>query len=145
MYARPSLICLQICKQIFFTVFIFLYTATALASAKDDYTAAVEYFKKGDYYSAIARFKSAEKKGMASANLYYNLGSAYYKIEQYAASKEYFTRVTAYPDKRALAEFNLGMIAIKQNDKNTALSHFEYAAANSSNKKIVDLSKQKAI
>jgi hypothetical protein len=119
-----------------------LYSAVALASAKDDYNEGVEFFKRGDYHSAIASFKSAEKKGMESASLFYNLGSAYYKIEQFDASKIYFTRVKQYPDQRALAEFNLGMIALEQNDTELALNHFKYAEANSKDKKIVDAAKQ---
>lgn len=115
-----------------------LYSAVALASAKEDYDRGVQFFKKGDYRSAIASFRSAEKQGMESASLYYNLGSAYYKIENFQASKKYFTRVTYYPDKRALAEFNLGMIALKQDDEKRALDHFKYAQANSGDKKIVD-------
>ncbi|MBT8129058.1 MAG: tetratricopeptide repeat protein, partial [Gammaproteobacteria bacterium] len=115
-----------------------LYSAVALASAKDDYNRGVEFFKKGDYRSAIASFRSAEKQGMESAALYYNLGSAYYKSGNYQASKKYFTRVTYYPDQRALAEFNLGMIALKQDNEERALGHFKYAQANSSEKKIVD-------
>ena len=119
-----------------------LYAATALASAKQDYNHGVEFFKKGDYHSAIASFKSAEQKGMESAALFYNLGSAYFKIENYSASKIYFTRVTEYPDKRALAEFNLGMIALEQSNKEEALAHFKYAQANSDDKKIVAAAKQ---
>ena len=79
---------------------------------------------------------------MESAALFYNLGSAYFKIGQYGASKKYYNRVKAYPDKRALAEFNLGMIAIKQNDSEQALAHFKYAEANSNDKTIIDASKQ---
>ena len=119
-----------------------LYSAVVLASAEEDYNDGVEFFKKGDYHSAIASFEAAEKKGMKSAALYYNLGSAYYKIEQYDASKKYFTRVKAYPDKRALAEFNLGMVAIKQKNIEDALAHFKYAEANSSDNKIVHASRQ---
>jgi tetratricopeptide (TPR) repeat protein len=123
---------------IFFLVL--LCSATVSASATDDYNRGVEFFSKGDYQSAIASFKSAEKKGMESAALFYNLGSSYYKIEDYAASKKYFTRVTDYPDQRALAEFNLGMIALKQDDTEQALSHFQYAQTNSKNQKIIDAS-----
>jgi hypothetical protein len=119
-----------------------LYAATALASAKQDYYDGVEFFRKGDYHSAIASFTSAEKKGMASAALFYNLGSAYFKIENYQASKKYFSRVTEYPDQRALAEFNLGMIALEQSNSRQALAHFKYAEANSDDKKIVAAAKQ---
>jgi len=125
-------------KSILIIALLVLYSAVALASAKDDYNRGVEFFKKGDYPSAIASFRSAEQQGMESAALYYNLGSAYYKIENYQASKKYFTRVADYPDKRVRAEFNLGMIALKQGDEERALGHFKYAQANSSDKKIVD-------
>lgn len=129
-------------KPVVIIFLLLLYSATVLASATDDYSKGIEFFKKGDYQSAIASFKSAERKGMASAALFYNLGSSYYKIEDYAASKKYFTLVTDFPDQRALAEFNLGMIALKQDDTQQALSHFQYAQANSRNQKIVDASTQ---
>ena len=141
-HERPCLSSLHIFKSIFFIALLLLYSAVALASAKEDYNDGVKFFEKGDYHSAIASFKSAENKGMESAALFYNLGSAYFKIEQYAASKKYFTRVTEYPDKRALAEFNLGMIAIEENNTKAALAHFKYAEANSSDKKIIDAAKQ---
>jgi len=143
MHVRSSFIGIQIFRPILLIVFLFLYSAGALASAKTDYNEGVEFFKKGDYHSAIAKFESAEKKGMESSALYYNLGSAYFKIENFTVSKKYFTRVTEYPDKRALAEFNLGMIAVRENNKEEALSHFKYAATNSNDKQIVDSAKQK--
>jgi len=130
--------CLHVFRPILIIVLFLLFSAAALASAKDDYNDGVEFFKKGDYHSAIASFKSAEKKGMESAALFYNLGSAYYKIENFTASKKYFTRVKQYPDQRALAEFNLGMIALEQNENEEALAHFKYAEGNSKDKKIVD-------
>jgi hypothetical protein len=142
MPARACSGCLQSFKSILVIVVCVLYSAIALASATEDYNDGVEFFKKGDYHSAIASFKSAEKKGMESAALFYNLGSACFKVEQYAASKKYFTRVKEYPEKRALAEFNLGMIAIRQNNNEEALAHFKYAEANSKDKKIVDAAKQ---
>jgi tetratricopeptide (TPR) repeat protein len=141
-HAHRCFCCLNTFKSILLIALLLLYSAVALASAKDDYNDGVGFFRKGDYHSAIASFKSAEKKGMESAALFYNLGSAYFKTEQYDASKKYFTRVKQYPDQRALAEFNLGMIALEQNDNEEALAHFKYAQANSKDKKIIDASKQ---
>ena len=143
MRARSSPICNRLFQSVLLTAFFFLCSANALASAKDDYNTGIEFFKKGDYQSAIASFESAKDKGMESAALFYNLGSAHYKLGNYAASKKYFTRVTEYPDKRALAEFNLGMIAARENNFSEAMGHFEYTAANSNDKKLVDSSKQK--
>jgi len=143
MQARSSLIGIQIFKPIFLIGFLLLYSAGALAAAKQDYNEGVEFFKKGDYHSAIAKFESAEKKGMESAALFYNLGSAYYKIEKFTVSKKYFNRVAEYPEKRALAEYNLGLIAVKENNVEAALGHFKYAETNSDNEKVVYTSKQK--
>jgi tetratricopeptide (TPR) repeat protein len=142
MHANAVSNCLRILKYVLPVGYLLLYAVVAAADAKGDYDQGVAYFKKGDYQAAIASFESARKQGMGSAALFYNLGSAYYKTGQYSASRKYFTRVTEYPDKRALAEFNLGMIALKQNDKQQALVHFRYAEANSASQKIVDASRQ---
>jgi tetratricopeptide (TPR) repeat protein len=120
-----------------------LYASAALASAEEDYKDAVELFKQGKYQAAIAKFETAKDKGIESAALYYNLGSAYFKIEKYSVSKDYFNRVVEYPDQRALAEYNLGLIALKENNIEQALNHFDYAATNSKDKKIIDSSNQK--
>jgi tetratricopeptide (TPR) repeat protein len=119
-----------------------MYSFVAQASAMEDYNNGIEFYKRGEYTSAIASFKSAEKNGMESASLYYNLGSAYFKIKQYSASKHYYTLVKQYSDKRALAEFNLGMIALEQNEYEEALTHFRYAESNSSDNRIADAAKQ---
>jgi tetratricopeptide (TPR) repeat protein len=142
MQSQSCVSCLHVFKPVLVLVLLLLYSAVALASANEDYSKGVALFKQGDYHAAITSFKAAEKKGMESAALFYNLGSAFYKIEQFADSKKYFIRVTEYPDTRALAEFNLGMIALKQDNTALALRHFKYAEANSNSKNIVDRSKQ---
>ena len=143
MYARYPSICIALLIAVFAAIWLLLCPSAALASAGDDYEAGIRLFKEGDYHSAITRFESARNAGMSTAALYFNLGSAYFKIGKYAESKRYFNRVVEYPEKRPLAEYNLGLIALKQNDAYQALKHFEYAEKNSKNKKIIDLSKQK--
>jgi tetratricopeptide (TPR) repeat protein len=122
---------------------MYLFSSVLHASSVEDYYKGVEYFKKADYQAAIVAFEAAEKKGMASAALYYNLGSAYFKLGNYPDSEKYFRRVTEYPDQRPLAEYNLGLIALKLDNRAAASEHFEYAKRYSSDKKIVDASKQK--
>ncbi len=142
---RSRFACLRTLAPAWMAAVLLLYAAAASASARDDYDTAVEFFRKGDYEAAIAGFKSAEQKGMSSAALYYNLGSAFFKTGRYAESRQYFERVAEYPEKRPLAEFNLGMIAQKENDGRAALRHFEYAAANSSNEKLADLARAQIV
>ena len=132
----------QTVKSISFIVLLFLYVAAAQASVETDYAQGVELFKKGNYEAAIVKFESANNQGMKSPSLYYNLGSAYFKLENYSVSKTYYMRVAEYPDKRALAEYNLGLIAIKQNNKAEALRHFNYVVSTSSENMLVKLSKQ---
>jgi tetratricopeptide (TPR) repeat protein len=143
MHAIPSLMNRQILKSLSLIAFLFLYSVNALASAEVEYNKGVEFFKKGNYHAAINKFESARKKGMASASLYYNLGSSYFKIEKYSTSKLYFTQVTQFPDKRVLAEYNLGLIAVKENNKEVALRHFNYVVKMGNENKLVLLSKRK--
>ena len=90
--------CFQALIAVLVVTVLILGFTVAHASAQDDYKDGVAHFRKGDYHSAIASFKAAENTGMESAALYYNLGSAYFKIGKYAESRRYFTRVLDYPD-----------------------------------------------
>jgi len=143
MHASYPSNCIELLRRVYIIFVLLLYASAALASATDEYNDGTRLFEEGAYESAIGKFESAINKGMSTPAVFYNLGSAYFKIGSYSTAKVYFSRVAKYPDKRALAEYNLGLIAIKQNDAHAALQHFEYAKQNSKDEKIVAASEQK--
>jgi len=78
---------------------------------------------------------------MNSVALYYNLASSYFKLEDYESSKQYFKLVAKSAEMRDLAEYNLGLIAVKQGENKQAKQYFSEIVKQSKDKKIVALSK----
>lgn len=50
------------------------------------FSQANEAYNKGDYKAAVELYKKIEETGNVSANLYYNIGNCYYKLQQVAPS-----------------------------------------------------------
>ena len=119
---------------------LFIFSSSVFASAEVDFSKGVKYFKSGDYASAVVRFERAKKQGMNTLALHYNMASSYFKLAQYDKSKYYFGLVAKSAEMRHLAEYNLGLIALKENDRAAAKKIFLQVKANSKDKKLVRLS-----
>jgi len=113
------------------------------AASQDAFKQGSQSFIQGDYAAAVKAFKKAETQGTKSPALYYNLASSYYKLGEYKKSREYFNKVRKYKDMQYLAEYNLGLIALKQNDIKTAEKWFTSVTKNSKDKKLSALAQKK--
>ena len=81
---------------------------------------AVKVYTDGDYKTALVMFSSLEKKGYKSADLYYNIGNAYYKLNGYNAyAILYYERALKYDPSFEDARNNLSLA------KNTTLDKIE--------------------
>ncbi len=114
----------------------------AQADSQDEFKKGAKSFTEGDYAAAVKAFKKAEVQGMKSSALYYNLASSYYKLGEYEMARQYFNKVRKYKDMQYLAEYNLGLIALKQDDEKTAGKWFTSVAINGKDKKLVALAEQ---
>lgn len=132
----------QIINSYFLTALIFLFSSELLATAESDYQLGVESFLAGDNAAAVAYFESAMKQGMDSVSLQYNLASSYYKLGRYEESKKYFKLVNQTEAMRDLAEYNLGLIAIKEKNGTLARRYFNSVAASGKDEKLTRLSKK---
>ena len=124
------------------TALIFLFSSELLATAESDYQLGVKSFKAGDNAAAAAYFESAMKQGMDSVSLQYNLASSYYKLGRYEESKKYFKQVNKTEAMRDLAEYNLGLIAIKEKKGTLARQYFNSVVSSGKDKKLTRLSKK---
>ncbi len=113
------------------------------ATSQDEFKKGAESFNQGNYAAAVKTFKKAEAQGMKSPALYYNLAGSYYKLAEYKKSAEYFQKVRKYKSMQSLAEYNLGLIALKNNDKKSAKNWFSSVAKNSKDAKLVVLAENK--
>ena len=97
-------------------------------------------FNAGQQTQALSLFKQAEAKGMNKASLYYNIGVCTYSLKQYPQSKAAFEKVISLNDDMApLAHYNLGLIAMKENNHQAMVHSFQTAMTTSSDIKIRNL------
>jgi hypothetical protein len=131
-------------KRALWAVFFVLsgFSFSVFAAGENEFNKGADFFNEGHYADAVKQFKNAETQGVKSAALYYNLASSYYKLGDYEKSREYFDKVRRYREMQYLAEYNLGLIALKQNDTKTAKKRFTAVKKNSTDEKLVSLSKK---
>lgn len=122
--------------------FIIFCAADVMATAETDYELGVEAFKSGDNESAVVYFEFALQQGMDTVALRYNLASSYYKVGRYEDAKEYFIDLLKIDAMRDLAEYNLGLIAIKQKEWSIAREHFNAVVDSGRDEKLTGLSKK---
>lgn len=129
--------------------FIILITLTVFsfpliaASASEFFNSGAKSFNQGDYAAAVAAFREAEALGIDSPALYYNLASSYYKLGEYDNARTYFEKVREHKKLQALAEYNLGLTALKMDDKKVAEKWFRSVTENSTDEKLVALAESK--
>lgn len=132
----------QIINLVFLTALTLLFSSDLLASAESDYEAGVQSYKAGDNGTAVMYFESALRQGMDSVALQYNLASSYYRVGRYADAKKYFTLLNQTKEMRDIAEYHLGLIAIKEKDGSQARRHFTAVVNTGEDKKLIKLSEK---
>ncbi len=135
----------QIINNYLFAALILLFSSELLATAESDFKLGVESFIAGDNAAAVSYFESAKKQGMDSVSLQYNFAVSYYRLGRYEESKKYFKLVNQTEAMRDLAEYNLGLIAIKEKDGTLARQYFNSVANSGKDEKLTRLSKKQLI
>ena len=103
----------------------------------DAFEAGTAAFAREDFDAALAFFESALAAGLDGPAVHYNIGVCRYKLGRYAESREAFALISErYPEMRGLAEYNLGLVALKQDDARRAERHFSAALEESDDETI---------
>jgi len=74
------------------SILILLFGLTAFAQNEALFNRATEAYNVGEYQNAIDSYLEILNSGEHSAELYYNLGNAYYKLNQIAPSIYYYEK-----------------------------------------------------
>lgn len=98
-------------------------------SAETAYAAGVAAFQSGDYTSARSDFLEARAAGYKGVQLDYSLAATCYQLGLYEDAKREFTRLLDEPQIAPLAHYNLGRVAVRQGDVDTAREEFQAAYA----------------
>ena len=118
------------------TIFLNLFIAsTSLsATAKDNFSQGMDFFKQGQYQHAIAKFEEARTQGMENGAINYNLAVSHFKLKHYKKANYYFKKTRKYKKLQALAEYNLGLVSLKQGNKKEARKWFESSSKHNKEK-----------
>ena len=84
-------------------------------------------FQAGDYDAALQSFLEAQRAGIDTPGLHYNLGASYYRLRRYPEAEREFQALARNPAWTALASYNLCLIA--QRTGRVELAKEQYAQA----------------
>jgi hypothetical protein len=105
-------------------------TAALAEDASQAFAAGSRAFAEGDYLRALAYFEDARDAGVQGPAIHYNMGVCHYRLENYEQAEDSFRLVAnRYPEMRALAEYNLGLVLLKQHRDGDARRSLERARA----------------
>ncbi|WP_209401509.1 SH3 domain-containing protein [Pseudozobellia sp. WGM2] len=90
-----------------FYIALFFFGVTASAQNEALFNKATEAYNVGEYQNAINGYLEILDNGEHSAELYYNLGNAYYKLNQIAPSIYYYEKALLLKPNDAEVENNL--------------------------------------
>ncbi|MFS4492587.1 tetratricopeptide repeat protein [Maribacter sp. 2308TA10-17] len=91
-----------------FTFLLILFSFSVQAQNEALFNNATEAYNKGDYNKAIENYLEIVEAGQHSAELYFNLGNSYYKINQVAPSIYYYEKALLLKPNDTDIKNNLG-------------------------------------
>lgn len=95
-------------KKSILNIFFLLLTGLLFAQEVDLlFEKANESYREGNYKEALANYHAIDSLGVQSADLYYNLGNSYYKLNQIAPSIYYFEKALQIDANHKDAKHNL--------------------------------------
>jgi hypothetical protein len=126
-------------RFILVTMAFMLASPASAAPGDREFKQGITAFKARHYQQAISAFKKAQQKGKKSSALTYNLGVSYYKSAQYTQAKQSFSQLLNDRQFRQLAQYNLGLVNLAQQNKPAAIDRFRQAADKHGDPKITAL------
>ena len=102
-----------------------LFACVLPVCAQDNWQQGRQAFEGADYASALTYFEAARDAGQSGPAVHYNIGVCQYKLERYIDAEATFTLIARqFPQMRKLAEYNLGLVAVKRRSPDAARAHF---------------------
>jgi tetratricopeptide (TPR) repeat protein len=106
-------------RALVFSVMIFCFVGLKANDNATLFTQAVEAYKSNDYTEAIAALLQIEERGQATAEVYYNLGNCYYKLNNVGRSILYYERALLHNPEDDDIIHNLALANLRTTDKIT--------------------------
>ncbi len=98
-------------------IFLLIAPKAEIGKANTDFQKGNEFYQQGDYRQAVAMYETALETGYESAELYYNLGNAYFKSNQIGKSILNYERAQKMAPRDEDILFNLDIARLYVVDK----------------------------
>lgn len=98
-------------------ILILFYTSSKCDEVHQQFEMANELYRKGEYQNALHIYEQIMKNGYISEDLYYNIGNAYFKLDNIPAAILYFERAKRLSPNDEDINFNLKIANLKVVDK----------------------------
>lgn len=121
-----------------------LITAASFASAaqQEPITRGMEAFRAGDYRTAVEHFTQAADS-QAQPTLIYNTAVSYYRLGEYEKAQPLFSQLSELPKWRALAFYNLALVAEARGNQSQAAQWTRLCLQHSGHDKLTALAEKK--
>ena len=108
-----------------FIAWLFLAFANTATANSVDWAAGQESFGNGDYQSALRYFESERDSGRDGPAVHYNIAVCQFKLGRFERAGDSFQLIAnRFPKMRGLANYNLGLVALRKGDNEAARRHF---------------------
>ncbi len=115
-------------RKLVSAILLLMGCGIAMADPSIDFEAGKKAFGEGDYALAVEYFEQARDAGLTGPAVHYNIAVAQYQLGRYRPAGETFELIARrFPGMRALAEYNLGLVAERLDDDEAAGEHFRRA------------------
>jgi tetratricopeptide (TPR) repeat protein len=105
-------------KKLFILIITLLNFVSLFAGdTKELFDKANKYYQKGDYKKAADQYNSILKEGYESAEVYYNLGNCYYKLDSIPTAILNYERAKRLNPEDEDIDFNLKLANLRTVDK----------------------------
>lgn len=125
---------------------IAILTAAIAAQAQDSNSnpnPGISAFNEGRYDEALTQFEQQEREGMSTDALQYNIAVSLYRLQRYDQAKARFLNLVDKAQWRVLVQYNLGLLAQAQGEREEALRYFRAGTQQQENERVATLAQSK--
>lgn len=123
-------------------LFLFLVPAIAhshSAAALQQFDSGKQAFAAQDYATALNAFEGAVAAGMSGPAVHFNIGVCAYKLGRWERAETAFREVARTPEMAALAQYNLGLVALGAGESDEAARWFTQVERETSDERLKSL------
>ncbi|RJP82968.1 MAG: tetratricopeptide repeat protein [Candidatus Zixiibacteriota bacterium] len=111
-------------RRVGFLLILLVGMSGAAAAAPPDLAAAEQLYREGDYRAAAEAYHQVLNQGLASGEIYYNLGNCYYKLGDYGRAILHYERARRWLGQDSDLDLNLQLANLKVPDRIEPLPRF---------------------